>query len=229
MDKSRLVSEGGLAATCSAACPVHTDTREYVQRLSRGDYEGALDILLEVNPFPSVCGRICHHPCESECRRKEIDSAVSLRMLKRFVVENTRGHRVARRKKPVQSKEGSVAIIGSGPSGLTAALDLVLLGYSVRVYEKDSRLGGMLAHAIPRYRLPVDALAEDIDDILAAGVEVRTNCEVGKDIGFDDLRKEHDAILVAVGLAESVMLPIPGIGSRGCFRALLFSGTSQME
>ncbi len=115
-----------------------------------------------------------------------------------------------------------MAVIGSGPSGLTAALDLVLLGYRVKVYEKDSRLGGMLAHAIPRYRLPVDALAQDIDDIMAAGVEVRTNCEVGKDIGFDDLRKEHDAILMAVGLAESVMLPLPGVGSQGVFPGTTF-------
>ncbi|MGA2939171.1 MAG: FAD-dependent oxidoreductase [Syntrophobacteraceae bacterium] len=213
---------GDMLATCSAACPVHTDTREYVQRLSRGDYEGALDILLEVNPFPSVCGRICHHPCEAECRRKEIDSAVSLRMLKRFVVENTKEYRIARQKKPAEKKEGTVAIIGSGPSGLTAALDLALSGYRVRVYEKDTKLGGMLAHAIPRYRLPVEALAQDIGDILAAGVEVRTGCQVGKDISFDDLRKENDAILIAAGLAESHSLPIPGTDSKGVFLGIPF-------
>ena len=211
-----------LLATCSAACPVHTDTREYVQRISRGDYEGALDVLLEVNPFPSVCGRICHHPCESECRRKAIDSAVSLRMLKRFVVENTKEYRVARRKKPVEALQGSVAVIGSGPAGLTAARDLALLGYRVTVYEKDSKLGGMLAHAIPRYRLPVDALAEDIEDILATGIKAVTSCEVGKDITFDELRKEHDAILVAVGLSESHSLPIPGIDSNGVLLGIPF-------
>ncbi|HYA43431.1 MAG TPA: FAD-dependent oxidoreductase, partial [Syntrophobacteraceae bacterium] len=213
---------GDILATCSAACPVHTDTREYVQRLSRGDYEGALDILLEVNPFPSVCGRICHHPCEAECRRKEIDSAVSLRMLKRFVVENTKEYRIARQKKPAEKKEGTVAIIGSGPSGLTAALDLALSGYRVRVYEKDTQLGGMLAHAIPRYRLPVEALAQDIGDILAAGVEARTGCQVGKDISFDELRKENDAILIAAGLAESHSLPIPGVDSKGVFLGIPF-------
>ncbi len=223
MDKqSPQISADDVLATCTAACPVHTDTREYVQRLSRGDYEGALDVLLEVNPFPSVCGRICHHPCESECRRKEIDSAVSLRMLKRFVVENTKEHRAARRKKPVESREGAVAVIGSGPSGLTAALDLALRGYRVKVYEKDSKLGGMLAHAIPRYRLPVDALAEDIEDILASGIEVRTGCQVGRDISFDELRKENDAILIAVGLSESHSLPIPGIDSKGVILGIPF-------
>jgi formate dehydrogenase (NADP+) beta subunit len=221
-NKSPEIPAGDMLATCTAACPVHTDTREYVQRLSRGDYEGALDVLLEVNPFPSVCGRICHHPCESECRRKEIDSAVSLRMLKRFVVENTKEYRIARRKKPAEMREGTVAVIGSGPSGLTAALDLALRGYRVRVYEKDTRLGGMLAHAIPRYRLPVEALAQDIEDILAAGIEVRTGCQVGRDISFDELRKENDAILIAAGLSESHSLPIPGTASKGVFLGTTF-------
>jgi NADPH-dependent glutamate synthase beta subunit-like oxidoreductase/coenzyme F420-reducing hydrogenase delta subunit len=143
-------------------------------------------------------------------------------MLKRFLVENTREYRAARRKRPVDKKEGRVAVIGSGPSGLTAGLDLALLGYRVKVYEKDSRLGGMLAHAIPRYRLPVEALAEDIEDILAAGVEVRTGCEVGRDIAFDDLQKENDAVLVAVGLSESQSLPIPGFDSQGVFPGIAF-------
>ncbi|MHC1730028.1 MAG: FAD-dependent oxidoreductase [Syntrophobacteraceae bacterium] len=221
-NESPQVSAGDMFATCSAACPVHTDTREYVQRISRGDYEGALDVLLEVNPFPSVCGRICHHPCESECRRKAIDSAVSLRMLKRFVVENTTEYRIARRKKPEVTRKGSVAVIGSGPSGLTAARDLALLGYGVTVYEKEFRLGGMLAHAIPRYRLPVEALMEDIEDLLATGIEVRTGCNIGKDVTLEELQKKHDAVLVAVGLAESHSLPIPGVGSEGVILGIPF-------
>jgi NADPH-dependent glutamate synthase beta subunit-like oxidoreductase/coenzyme F420-reducing hydrogenase delta subunit len=143
-------------------------------------------------------------------------------MLKRFLVENTREYRAARRKRPVEKKEGSVAVIGSGPSGLTASLDLALKGYRVTVYEKDCKLGGMLAHAIPRYRLPVEALAEDIEDILAAGVEVRTGCEVGRDISFDDLRNENGAVLIAVGLSESHSLPIPGVESQGVFPGIAF-------
>ncbi len=214
---------GDALPTCSAACPVHTDTREYVQRVSMGDYEGALDILLEVNPFPSVCGRICHHPCESHCRRAAIDEAVSLRMIKRFIVENTRQYRIARRKKAVQvSKDKSAAVIGGGPSGLTAAMDLALRGYKVKVYEKDSKLGGMLAHAIPRYRLPPEALAEDIEDILATGIEVHSGCTVGQDISFEQLKKDNDAVLIAVGLAESHSLPIPGTSGKGVFLGVTF-------
>jgi NADH-quinone oxidoreductase subunit F len=181
--------DSAACATCSAACPVHTDTREYVRRIGIGDYEGALDVLLEVNPFPSVCGRICHHPCEAECRRKAIDAPVGLRLLKRFVVENTKEYRLQRRKQTDLIRGKKVAVIGSGPAGLTAAKDLALLGYRVTVFEKDSVLGGMLAHAIPRYRLPLDALQEDIDDILATGVEAKLNCEVGKDVSFDHLRE----------------------------------------
>ena len=214
--------EGCVQATCSAACPVHTDTREYVQRISRGDYEGALDTLLEVNPFPSVCGRICHHPCESECRRKAIDSPVSLRMLKRFIVENTADYRAGRRRRSQWTTGKKVAVIGAGPSGLTAARDLALLGHAVTVFEKDAEPGGMLAHAIPRYRLPSDTLAEDIADILATGVEARTNCTVGKDISFDQIRKDYDAVLVAVGLSLSNSLPIPGIDSDGVLLGIPF-------
>lgn len=222
MEQKPQESSSDLCTTCSAACPVHTDTREYVQRITRGDYEGALDVLLEVNPFSSVCGFICHHPCESECRRKAIDSPVSLRQLKRFVVENTRDHRVRSRTRAVPATGKKVAVIGSGPAGLTAAKDLALLGHQVTVFDKQSVLGGMLANAIPRYRLPLDALYQDIEDILAAGVEARTNCEVGKDISFEQLRKDYDAILISVGLAESSSLPIPGIESKGVLLGIPF-------
>ncbi len=207
---------------CSAACPVHTDTRGYAEAVSEGDYERALELLLQANPFPSVCGRICHHPCEKECRRKEVDAPVNLRMLKRFVVENTKDYRRERRRRIEPFRGKKVAIIGSGPAGLTAAHDLALLGYHTVVFEQDSRLGGMLAHAIPRYRLPLHALNEDIDDILALGVEAKTGCRVGRDISLEEIRESHDAVVVAIGLSESVTLPIPGSTSEGVLPGITF-------
>ncbi len=207
---------------CSPACPVHTDTRGYTQCIARGDYEGALDLLLQTNPFPSVCGRICHHPCEGECRRKEIDEPVSLRMLKRFVVENTREYRQKRRQEIEPSRKEKIAVIGSGPAGMTAAGDLVLEGYRVTVFEQESTLGGMLAHAVPRYRLPLEALQEDLDDILALGVEVKASCKVGVDISFQELRENHDAVVLAIGLSQSNLLPVPGADSEGVLPGIAF-------
>lgn len=222
MEDNPVIEKGKLCATCSAACPVHTDTREYTQRIARGDYEGALDVLLEVNPFPSVCGRICHHPCEAECRRGAIDAPVSLRMLKRFVTENTLEYRKSRKAIIGESKGKKVAVIGGGPSGLTAARDLALIGYEVTVFEKDTILGGMLAHAIPKYRLPLDALKEDIDDILSLGIEMKTGVDVGKDVTFEQLRKDCDAVLLAVGLSESHSLPIPNMDADGVLLGIPF-------
>ena len=143
-------------------------------------------------------------------------------MIKRFIVESTREYRKTRRKKPEIKSDKTVAVVGAGPSGLTAAVDLALLGYRVKVYEKDMKLGGMLAHAIPRYRLPAGALDEDIEDILATGMEVRSNCCVGIDVTFEELKKENDALLIAVGLSESHSLPVPGNGSKGVHLGVTF-------
>jgi len=212
-----------LTAPCSAACPVQTDTRGYADAVARGDYERALELLLEANPFSSVCGRICDHPCEQACRRSKIDAPVGLRALKRFVVEHTGEHRRARRaRQPVLYPE-RVAIVGAGPAGLTAAHDLARAGYAVTVFERGDAPGGMLGATIPRYRLPYEVVREDIDDILALGVELRTGVEIGRDVTLDDLRREgFSAILLATGLSESHSLTIPGIGSEGVLLAVPF-------
>jgi len=205
---------------CVVSCPVMTDTRFYAQKISEGKYEEALEILLRANPFSSVCGRICHHPCEKGCRRAKIDSAVSLRMLKRFVVENTQEYRNSRKREPKAKLNRKVAIIGSGPSGLTAANDLALEGYSITVFEKAQNPGGMLHLALPRYRLPYSVVQMDIQDILSLGVILKCGVEVGKDLTLAELRKEHNAILIATGLAESRSLDVPGIDSEGVFLAI---------
>ncbi len=207
-------------APCLVACPVHTDTRLMVEHILEGRYEDALDLLLEANPFTSVCGRICHHPCEESCRRVKVDAPLGLRPLKRFVVEATQDYRLRRRTPVERTRRERVAIVGAGPAGLTAAHDLVRAGFGVTVFEAGPEPGGMLGTTIPRYRLSYEVLREDIDDILALGVELRTECAVGRDISLEELRREFSAVRIATGLSESRTLGVPGIDSDGVLLAL---------
>jgi len=211
-------------APCTASCPVHTDTRQFVECIVEGRYEDALELLLDANPFSSVCGRICHHPCEQSCRRAKVDAPVGLMRLKRFVMEATREYRASRRKAMDVARDGRrIAVVGSGPSGLTAARDLARGGFKVVVFERDPMPGGLLGHAIPRYRLPYAVVKEDIDDILSLGVRLETGVEVGKDLRIDDLFEEGFAsVLIATGLSESRALAVSGIDSRGVLLALPF-------
>ena len=227
-EESLPVKENMIYAPCTAACPVHTDTRQLVELIVNGRYEDALDLLIAANPFSSVCGRICHHPCEQSCRRTKVDAPVGLRRLKRFVMEATTDYRQSRREREIAPQEKpTVAIIGAGPSGLTAAVDLAQQGYRPVVFEKFSTPGGLLGHAIPRYRLPYSVVKEDIDDILAQGVELRTGVEIGRDILLDDLFDEgFAAVLIATGLTESRTLGIAGIDSHGIFLTLPFLRTA---
>jgi formate dehydrogenase beta subunit len=207
---------------CRAACPVHTDVQAYVGLISQGRYTEAFDLIRLVNPIASACSLICHHPCEQDCRRCNVDEPLAIRNLKRFALEQSIEYRRKRRHALPQSKNKSVAIIGSGPSGLTAANDLADLGYKVTIFERNPVLGGLLSSAIPAYRLPRDFLQEDIDDVLAKGVEAKTNCEIGRDLTITDLMKQYDAVLIAVGLSLSRSLPIPGIEGPNVLLALPF-------
>lgn len=226
--ESSLARQNTIYAPCTAACPVYTDTRQFVEFIVNGRYEDALELLLAANPFSSVCGRICHHPCEQSCRRAKVDAPVGLRRLKRFVMEATTDYRLSRREREgtVQEKQ-RVAIIGSGPSGLTAAGDLAQQGFRVVVFERSETPGGLLGNAIPRYRLPYSVVKEDIDDIIALGVDLRTGQAIGKDVLLDDLFDEgFAAVLIATGLTESRTLGIAGIDSQGIFLALPFLRTA---
>ena len=207
---------------CKAACPVHTDVQAYVRLIAQGRYTEAFEVIRSVNPFASACSMICHHPCEQSCRRCKIDEPIAIRHLKRFAIERSLNYRRSKRRLITKTKDKSIGIIGSGPSGLTAANDLAELGYNVTIYERHPILGGMLASAIPAYRLSREALKEDIDDIISKGIEVITNCEIGKDKFINDLIKKHEALLIAVGLSESRSLNIPGIEGEGVLLAIPF-------
>ena len=207
---------------CRAACPAHTDVQAYVGLIAQGRYTEAFDVITAPNPIASVCSMICHHPCEQACRRCGVDEPLSVRHLKRFAIEKSLDYRRAKRKLVQKTKGKSIGIIGSGPSGLTAARDLADFGYGVTIYERHPALGGMLVSAIPPYRLPREALKEDIDDVISKGIEVKTNCEIGKNVKLEELTKKHDAVLVAIGLSLSRSIPIPGVDGPDVLLAIPF-------
>ncbi len=195
---------------CRYYCPVHADVRSYIEATAEGRFRDAIDIIRENLPFAAVCGRVCHHPCELNCRRKDVDDPVGIREVKRFVAEIQGANGSTVHKAPAQDK-GSVGIIGAGPAGLSAALDLAKLGYRPTVFEKFDIAGGIPVTAIPRYRLPSDVVQIDIDWICAHGVELKTGVEIGRDKNIKELLDEHfEAVLLAVGLSDSRPLPIPG-------------------
>ncbi|MGA2554633.1 MAG: FAD-dependent oxidoreductase, partial [Smithella sp.] len=186
-----------VAAVCSAmfkspcqhTCPIEMDIPSYIALIRAERFDDAYKILLQSNPFPSVCGRVCDHKCQSKCRRGNMDEPIAIKFLKRFITDNAPRPKID--VVPVTRKE-KIAVVGGGPAGLTAARDLALRGYKVTVFEELNKAGGMLYWGIPSYRLPRNILDSEIDDIRALGVEIRLNTRVGKDIAFAKLEKDFD-------------------------------------
>ena len=196
-------------APCRYNCPVHADVRAYVELIAAGQWQAAIDVIRERLPFASVCGRICHHPCEANCRRADVDDPVAIREVKRFVSEK-QGASGATVNKVTQDK-AKVAVVGAGPAGMSAALELAKLGYRPTVFEKFDAAGGIPATAIPIYRLPRDVIQQDVDWICAHGVQLVTGCEIGRDKTIEQLRANgFEAVVVAAGLAKSRTLEMPG-------------------
>jgi formate dehydrogenase (NADP+) beta subunit len=212
---------------CMQACPVHTQAGRYVALIADGRYEDAYRYARAPNPFASVCGRVCGHPCETACRRGQLDSPISIRALKRFVTEKygpeSRNPIDVFSERPQITRPGKVAIIGSGPAGLSAAHDLALLGYPVTVFEAAPVPGGMMHLGIPEYRLPRDVLNAQVREILDLGPELRLNSRLGKDFSLADLRAQgYKAILLAFGLHRSRDLMIPGNDLDGVVKGVDF-------
>ena len=210
--------EALITTTCSSACPAHVNVPEYVGLIAAGRFDEALDVIRRRNPLPSVCGRACDHPCELFCRRGDVDEPVAVRQLKRFVSDYVTDAGEPLRWKG--SRRGRVAVIGSGPAGLTAAYFLATMGREVKVFEALDVAGGLLRVGIPPYRLPDDVLERDIEHIRRAGVEIETGAKVEslqqlRDAGFD-------AIFVATGAHKSTPLGIPGEDLPGVVDALAF-------
>lgn len=202
---------------CVELCPAHVDVPGYISLVGEERYEDAIRLIRKDNPFPSVCGLICEHPCETHCRRSIVDAPLNIRGVKRFAVDHA-GHVPAPACAPATGKR--IAIVGGGPSGLTASYFLSLMGHKVTVYEKNDQLGGMLRYGIPSYRLPASYLDRDIDCILSTGVEVKLNCTIGKDFTLEQLRQEYDSVYLAIGAALHKTLGIPGEDAQGVLSAI---------
>jgi heterodisulfide reductase subunit A len=211
-------------APCQNACPAGQHAQGYISYIREGEFEEALRIIREDNPFASVCGRTCHHPCEGNCNRRLVDKPIAIMDLKRFVVDYVYAHGLPRPIDPVpHTRDERVAIVGSGPAGLTAAQHLVKLGYTVTVFEALPVAGGMMRTGIPEHRLPKGILQRDIDDILAQGVELRLNSPVQDPAA---LLKAHggpyDAVYLATGVSRATRLGIEGEDREGVLSAVPF-------
>jgi NADH-quinone oxidoreductase subunit F len=195
---------------CQNACPVGQDAADYVALIAARRFKEAIELILEDNPFPSICGRVCPHACESECKRGEVDKPISIKNLKRFVADMALNRAKDIKPLPITKKE-KAAIVGSGPAGLTTAHNLIKMGYAVTVFEELPVAGGMMIVGIPEYRLPRNIIQAEIEAITALGVEIKTNTRVGRDITIDDLKKQgYDVIFLAVGAHKGKKLGIHG-------------------
>ncbi|MDI6752381.1 MAG: NADH-quinone oxidoreductase subunit NuoF [bacterium] len=220
---SAYVCEKLYTAPCSDTCPAQTEVYSYVALIAEERFDEALELIKEKNPFPSICGRICYHPCEAKCKRAEIDKPLALRALKRFVSD--RELELERIKpKPVSrfARPEKIAVIGAGSAGLTCAYYLAKRGYSVTVFEALETPGGMLAVGIPGYRFNKRILRAEIEDIVALGIEIRTKTEVGKDIRFDEIKEEYNAVFIAIGAGLNKKMRIEGEDGKGVISGLTF-------
>jgi heterodisulfide reductase subunit A len=211
-------------APCQAACPAGQHAQGYISYIREGRFEEALRIIREDNPFASVCGRTCHHPCEGNCNRRLVDKPIAIMDLKRFVVDYVYSRGLPRPIDVVpRTREERVAVVGSGPAGLTAASDLVKMGYGVTVYEALPVAGGMMRTGIPEHRLPKGILQRDIDDILALGVELRLNSPIRDPAKLLQTEGgEYDAAYLATGVSQATSLGIPGEDLEGVLSAVPF-------
>ena len=222
-----VIDKMGLAP-CSHACPAGIHVQGYVALIAQGRFQEALDLVREAIPFPGICGRICTHPCEVNCRRNEVDEPVAIRQLKRFIAdwELKKANKAKRKKSKISSPAVDakrIAIVGAGPAGLTAAYYLALKNHSVTVFEKLPVAGGMMAVGIPSYRLPKDILNAEISAIEQMGVKIKTGVAFGKDFKIETLRSNgYSAIFLATGLHGSRKLGVVGENLSGVFEGVSF-------
>ena len=215
---------GDCRGPCKLNCPAGTDCQKYVNEIKDGKYKDAVNTIYEAFPLPASIGRVCPHPCEDACRRQLVEEPISIAFLKAFAADKV----LASDDKYVISVGADtgkrVAIIGGGPAGLTAAYKLREYGHAVTIFDQQPKMGGMLRYGIPEYRLPKAVLDQEIAIIEAAGVEMKNNVKLGKDIQFDELVKTYDAVLIAIGAWTSVPMRVPGEDLPGVVGGINFLG-----
>ncbi|MBP3735623.1 MAG: FAD-dependent oxidoreductase [Lachnospiraceae bacterium] len=202
---------------CVSQCPAHVDVPGYIALIHDGRYADAVQLIRKDNPLPSVCGLICEHPCEVRCRRTMVDDPINIRGLKRFAVEQEGVIPAPKKMAPTGKK---IAVIGGGPSGLSAAYYLSVMGHDVTVYEQRKKLGGMLRYGIPAYRLPRESLDREINGLMLSGFKAITDISIGKDITLKELREKYDAMYVAIGAHIDRKIGIEGEDAEGVISAV---------
>ena len=206
--KQRCVEHRSQTIPCMTLCPAHVNVPGYIALIKEKRFADAINLIRNKNPFPTACAMVCEHPCENKCRRSIIDAPINIRGLKKFAVDQVSAKDVVPPKANVKTGK-KVAIIGGGPSGLTAAYFLSLMGHKAVVFEEHEKLGGMLRYGIPEYRLPKAKLDDDIEALLKAGdIEVHTNTKIGRDITFTQIRKDYDAVFLGLGAQLGNRMPI---------------------
>lgn len=213
--------DGDCVAPCQLNCPAHTDCQGYVGLIANGEYESALKLIKNKIPLPASIGRVCPHPCEKACRRKNVEEPINIAQLKAFAADMDL--KADSYTPDVAASTGKkVAIIGGGPAGLTAAYYLAIMGHSVTVYDMMEKMGGMLRYGIPQYRLPKDVLDQEIAIIEKTGVKLVNNVKLGKDFTIKSLKAENDAVIVAVGAWKSSSMRTPGEDLEGVYGGIDF-------
>jgi len=221
-----------VGAPCQNACPVGTEPWRYIALIEQGEYEEAYKVIREPNPFPSVCARVCHHPCEQKCRLATTgEDPVAVRALKRFVIDNVDPSVFQPERLPeTEISENKVAVVGAGPAGLTAAHNLSLAGIHTTIFEAEEKPGGMLVCAIPEYRLPRDILSKEIDVLIDDHVTVKLNTALGRDFTINDLFNDgYKAVFLSMGAHKSQRLNLEGEDSDGVYPSIQFLKSANLR
>lgn len=212
---------GDCIAPCQLNCPARTDCQGYVGLIANGEYDSAIRLIKNKISLPASIGRVCPHPCESACRRKNVDEAISIAQLKAFAADvDLNGEKYIPEKSAPTGKR--IAIIGGGPAGLTAAYKLAIMGHEVAIYDMMEKMGGMLRYGIPQYRLPKEILDKEISIIEGLGVKMNNGFKLGREITIDGLKSVYDAVIVAVGAWQSSSMRTPGEELDGVYGGIDF-------